>query len=79
MAVAVASDTSLGDAIAPNELLVGGAVNVECILLLPEAVLSLPVLVDEVYVADRGRALRIGELHCHGRVVCRVPAIRRTA
>jgi len=52
MAVAVASDTSLGGAIAPNELLVGGAVNVECILLLPEAVLSLPVLVDEVYVAD---------------------------
>jgi hypothetical protein len=30
--------------LAPNELLVGGVENVEFILLLPEAVLSLPVL-----------------------------------
>ena len=54
----------------PNELLVGGVENVEFILLLPEAVLSLPVLVDEVCVADRGQALRIGESHCYSRVVC---------
>ena len=53
---------------APNELLVGGVENVEFVLL-------LPVLVDEVCVADRRRAVLIGELHRHCRVVCRVPAI----
>ena len=64
---------------APNELLVGVVENVEFVLLLPEAVLSPPVLVDEVCVADRRRAVLIGELHRHCRVVCRVPAIRRTS
>ena len=55
---------------APNELLVGGVENVEFILLLPEAMLSLPVLVDEVCVAERGRAVLVGDLHRHFRVVC---------
>ena len=65
--------------LAPNELLVGGVENVEFVLLLPEAVLSLPVLVDEVCVADRGRAVLVGELHRHCRVVCCVIASRRTS
>ena len=57
--------------LAPNELLVVGVENVELVLLLPEAVLLLPVLVvDEVCVADRGRAILVGELHRHGGVVC---------
>jgi hypothetical protein len=75
MAVAVPSDTSLGGAIGevlltPNELLVGGVESVESILLLSEAVLSLPVLEDEVCVAHRGRAILVGELQRHCRVVC---------
>jgi hypothetical protein len=56
--------------LAPNELLVGGVENVEFVLLLPEAVLSLPILEDVVCVADRGRAILVGELHRHGGVVC---------
>jgi hypothetical protein len=55
---------------APSPLLVGGVENVEFILLLPKAVLSLPVLVDEVCVADRDRAVLVGELYRHCRVVC---------
>jgi hypothetical protein len=65
--------------LAPNELLLGGVENVEFVLLLPEAVLSLPVLVDEVCVANGRRAVLVGELHRQCRVVCRVPAIRRTS
>jgi hypothetical protein len=56
--------------LAPNELLVGGIENVEFVLLLPEAVLLLPILVDQVCVADRGRAILVGELHRHGGEVC---------
>ena len=63
----------------PNELLVGGVGHVEFVLLLTEAVLPPPVLIDEVCVAARGRAVLVGELHRHDRVVCRVPAIRRTS
>ena len=47
--------------LAPNELLVGGVENVAFILLLPEAVLSLPVLVDEECVADQDRAVLVGD------------------
>jgi hypothetical protein len=53
-----------------SELLVGGVENVVFVLLLPEAVLSLSVLVDEVCVAIRRRAVLVGELHRHCRVVC---------
>jgi hypothetical protein len=53
-----------------SELLVGGVENVVFVLLLPEAVLSLSVLVDEVCVAIRRRVVLVGELHRHCRVVC---------
>jgi hypothetical protein len=42
-------------------------------------VIEFPLLADEVCVAGRGQALCADEPHRRGRVVCRVPAIRRTA
>jgi hypothetical protein len=62
-----------------NELLVGGVGHEQFVFLLAIAVPPRTVLIDKVDVADLGQALRIGEPHCHGGVVCRVPAIRRTA
>ena len=53
-----------------NELLVGGVGHEQIVFLLAKAVPPRTVLIDEVGVADRGQALRIGEPHCHGRVVC---------
>jgi hypothetical protein len=53
-----------------NELFVGGVGHEQFVFLLAKAVPPSTVLIDEVGVADLGQALRIGELHCHCRVVC---------
>jgi hypothetical protein len=70
MVVAVASDTLSKVLLDLNEILVGGVGHEQFVFLLAKVVPPSTVLIDEVGVADRGQALRIGEPHCHGRIVC---------
>src|SRR5215213_4443289 len=79
MVVIVSSDTPLEVLLGYDEFLKGGARHEGIVLLLAKSVPLLHVLVDEGGVANQGRSVRVGEPCRHGRVVCRVLAIVRTA